>query len=156
MKIVFMVLLLFVFCGCGTEEAAYVSGGAALSHTLAGAKADIAAKKERLLIESAAVSEIEKEAYTRKIEMLTEIEKGVEIGEQALTTDWSNPESVGGIVGTVLAGALAWFYRKKGIESSTKYKAHKEGAERFMRSHPRELSTELYDSIGEAKAKNSI
>jgi len=141
--------------GCTAETGAAAVAGGALSHTLAGVEADIAAEKERLLLESAGASELEKEILEKKIQLMEDLQYGIGIGKQAVETNWTDPEAVGGIAGTAIGVLAAWYFRNQNKTNRKKYEAHKVGAERVMRSNEK-IASELYEAIGHEREVRGI
>jgi hypothetical protein len=68
---------------------------------------------------------------------------------------YANETQIALAIATALAAWVARRNNKKTEEVTAKYKAHKDGAEKFMRSNP-EKEIELYDDIGEARVRNGV
>ncbi len=165
--------LTFSFAGCGSTGTAAIGGalaGGAAANTIAGMQADLESARQTKLIElqtavdqlDSATTETEKAVLQAKVQALESTirnlqkgQAGVQIVKQGTETDWTDPAAVGGYGGLVLTSLLAWYMRKKGLKAETKYRAHKQGTEGFMKAHPA-VSAELYDAIGEARARNNV
>ena len=165
-------VLIISFCGCSPEHAAGVGVGAtAVRHTLLGAQADleaqIQAKNEELAevlarldaatteAETLAV-DAERLALLEKIRKLETASAGVGLAAEAGSVNWTDPAAVGGYAGTALSLLLAALYRKQSAESRNKYKAHRAGAEAFMRAAEPTVGAELYDLIGEERKTRGV
>jgi TolA-binding protein len=174
-------LPLFV-TGCGSETATGAILGAG---AVAGGNAIVEGTRVELDKKEAAIlarrSEILKqlEASTDQLEIaqlqaeneslqkkLSDIQTGrtaVDIGDQALKTNWTDPEAITGFATTAIAAVLAEYFRRKNKITEqklevvdTKYGATKSGINKYLAETPPEQSKVLYETIGEARKEAGI
>jgi len=161
-------MLVMVVQGCSNPgTAALVAGaGAGASHTLLGLNKDL---EEALLAKNAelqaalesidsATSQAEKlaaeakaKALEKQIENLGDVQTGAVLVEEGLSTDWTNPQAVGGYSATVIAAVMAYLLRKK----SNKYSAIKAGVNKYM-ANGDSSKAGLYKAIGEERARKRV
>lgn len=163
MKILFVIALLLVASGCGSELANIGGGivaGGALSHTMTGVEKDLEVREAKLIelynkgVEDGAQKEyldqIEKDIYDTRLGKQT-----VKAGKEFLGIDWGNPKEAGGSIGTLAALAYAYIKRKDLIGMTNKYSAAKVGMDKFRNENP-DKAAELYKDVGEARKAKKI
>lgn len=153
-------LILFI-SGCSSPLAAGGAGvgiGAALQHTISGAKADLKQREENLIAAYNQGVEIgmeqeELDAIKQQIRDTQLTRQTVEGGEQLLGIDWSDPKQTGGAIGLISTLGLLWLNRKK-LKSTTKELTGKtEAINKFCGTHEPKVAGELHDVVTKETAR---
>lgn len=156
-----LMIVPFLLVGCGAELAAGGAGvgiGAALQHTIAGAKADLEQREANLVAaynEGAAIGmeQEELDQIEQAIRDTRLAQQTVETGELFLGVDWTQPEQTGGAIGLATTLLLLWFGRKK-LKSTTQELAGTiAGINKFTGTHEPEIAGELHDTVKLSVAK---
>ena len=151
--------------GCGSELATGTAAGAAAgffgSETVKGMESDLE-RTEQVLID---LYNQGVEAGEKK-ETLDELEKqirftqyakaGVKQGKEFIGIDWTDPSETGHAVGELFGLGLAIIFGRKLNQVTKKYKAHKRGAENFMRTSNDSNAEQLYKDIGAERVKLKV
>lgn len=158
-----MILIVLCVGGCGSQWADVGAGAAAgglLGHTMTGMEQGLE-KREAYLVElyNKGVEAGAKKEYLDQIAQQlydTRLGKqGVETAKNLMGVNWSDPKQTGGAIGLVSTLVYAFLKRKDLAAMTSKYKAHRQGAEKFMREHNSEAQ-QLYTNIGEARKANKV
>jgi hypothetical protein len=167
--------ILLCVAGCGSE---FATGAAIGTGVASGGNAYLNAVKAGL-DEREALALAQREEAVKKLESTTdELEKialqnqiavlekqvvdiqaqkqAVDISEQALETNWTDPEAVSGLAGTGIAALLAWYFKRNGDVSNKKYGALKAGVNSFLAASDKQSSEQLYTTIGKEQEKAGI
>jgi hypothetical protein len=160
--------------GCTPTSGAFAGGaaaGGALSQTFAGAQKDLQTRQQQLLAElqenvkqlEAATDETDKEiliaknaALKKKIEQVETMQQGVTVAEQAVKTDWTNPESIGLMATTAIAAVIAYLNKRKGDATQKQLTAVDEGVTKFKALSQPEVAQQLYLAIHDRKVKAGL
>jgi len=161
--LIFIVLatLILSISGCSSPIAAGGAGvgiGAALQHTITGAKADLAAREQKLIAtynEGVAIGmkQEELDVIEQQIRDTQLAKETVDTGEQLFGIDWSDPKETGGAIGILTSLALLWFNRRK-LKTTTKELVGKtEGINKFCGTSPPEVAGKLHDIVKDKLAQ---
>lgn len=161
-KCILTMCLVVVLAGCGSPAADVGIGtgiGAALSGTIAGAKADLERKEQELVAlynEGVAIG-MEQEKLDQIEQQIRDIQLGkqsIEAGEQLLDVDWNDPKQTGGAIGLISSLALLWFKRKELSKTKKVLAGTEEAINKFNGTHDTRIAAELYDTVKEKTAKH--
>lgn len=124
-----IVVGLMLLAGGCSDYGAGIATGSLVTHTLEGIEKDLNEKQAAMIVErqvaldkfQAATSDTEKlaleaqvDALTKKIESMAQTQTGVELGQQALETDWKDSQSVANWASSAVLALIGfWAGRKK-------------------------------------------
>ena len=166
--------LMSLASGCSSGQSAAIGGalaGGAAANTFAGMQADLESARAAKLTElqaavdqlSSVTDETEKAALEAKvaslektIDRLQQAAQAVELGEQATGLNWNDLGEVGAYGGSVLGLILSVFFGSKAKSATAKYQSHKAGVEAYFKKADAGQSADLYNLIGEARARNGV
>jgi len=170
--IIFLTSLLFSGCAGGTESfIAGTAAGAGLSHTFDGARADLDARRQQLLtaqqqalddLESAtdqaakAASQARIAALQKQLELNAGLQSSVDIGREALATDWTDLNQTAPWINSGVMALLWYLTKRKNKSLSGLLKAFGEGVEKYKAVSDPAQARRLYDIIGERKKINNV
>jgi hypothetical protein len=153
-KILMLCVVLLFFTGCTESFLVGAGAGALGTETLNGADSDLAtlelSLQEQLAVAVADGDQEKIERLERAIFKTQSARRGVAVGKEFIGVDWSDPEAVGVAGGGLVSLALSVLY---GLKQQKKYKAHKRGAETFMRESETGIAEKLYANIGDERKK---
>ena len=162
--IIILATVLFVG-GCGDPLKVFGAGagvGAALTGTISGVTQDLDQREQYLVdLYNQGVAQGEEKEKLDQIEQAIKdtrlTKETVQTGSQLLDVDWSDPKQTGGAIGMITMLTLNWLNRKKLKEVDKKYKAAKQGQEKFIRENGANgLGQKLYDNVGAARQKLGV
>lgn len=152
---IMLATLVLSISGCSSPVAAGGAGvgiGAALQHTIAGAKADLKQREENLIAAYNQGVEIgmeqeELDVIKQQIRDTQLTGQSVETGEQLLGVDWSDPKETGGAIGILTSLALLWLNRRKLKNTTKELAGTKAGINKFTGTHDPQIAGELHDTV---------
>ena len=160
--------------GCGGPAETFVGGmaaGSALSNTLDGAQRDLDARQAKLITErSQTLDQFEQAnddaeklvlqarvgALTKQIEQNAGLSSGVKIADNAMETDWNDPEVVGGWITAGIMTLGYYLKNRKNTSLTQLLTSYQEGIEKFKAKSDPEAAEKIYTYIGERKQINGV
>lgn len=172
--LVFLCTCILASSGCTGHAESFGAGvvtGSAVTHTLEGAQADLTERQAKLIAQRSAIlddlentnDDVQRLAMQAKIDALTKqldlaaaAKTGLTVGEKALATDWTDPESAAPWILTGVAALFGFLTDRKKRSLAQVLTAVNEGVEKFKaQSDPRQAD-QLYESIKERKQLNGV
>lgn len=174
MMIVLLSAALVGLAGCSGGAEMFALGGAAgagLTNTMAGVRADLDAKEAELLAAQAErvkrleastdaaerqVLEAEIAALRKQLEITQTAQVGLDVGQKAMATDWTDPEQSAPWLLALLTAGYGVVVNKKKKSIEEVLQAVNEGVEKFKSQSDPTTAEKLYADIKERKMKAKV